>query len=83
MDAIAEMSSARVTPEMRMEIASRIRDNAGNAFFAAWAKDPEAMVLLVSWLKAGVTGKDEGKWECTIMPLLHVSDLCRLLYRTA
>ncbi|KAL5488365.1 hypothetical protein ACEPAI_6473 [Sanghuangporus weigelae] len=74
MDAVAEMGSARVTPEMRMDIASRIRDNAGNAFFAAWARDAEAMVLLVSWLKAGVTGKDEGKWECTIMPLLHVLD---------
>ncbi|KAL5530757.1 hypothetical protein ACEPAF_7015 [Sanghuangporus sanghuang] len=74
MDAVAEMGSARVTPEMRIDIASRIRDNAGNAFFAAWARDAEAMVLLVSWLKAGVAGKDEGKWECTIMPLLHVLD---------
>lgn len=73
MDAIVEHGLSNVTSEMRTELASRIRDNAGNTFFTAWARDPEAMVLIVNWLKAGVTGKDNGIWEGTIMPLLHVS----------
>ncbi|EJD00835.1 uncharacterized protein FOMMEDRAFT_147563 [Fomitiporia mediterranea MF3/22] len=74
MDAIADHGNANVTPEMRAELASRIRDGAGNAFFAAWARDAKAMALLLNWLKAGVTGKDEGRWDSTVMPLLHVLD---------
>lgn len=72
MKAIHDFGYTRVTPETRVELASRIRDGAGNAFFAAWADNDDAMALHVNWLKAGVSGKDEGHWESTIMPLLHV-----------
>lgn len=57
----------------RLEVLTKIRDNAGNTFFSAWAGSTDAMDILREWLKAGATGKDDGAWEDTIMPLLHVS----------
>lgn len=62
-----------VDSAMRLEIVTKIRDNAGNHFFRAWAENFDAMDIFREWLKAGATGKDDGQWEDTIMPLLHVS----------
>lgn len=71
--AIDDFGSADIDPAIRVEIASKIRDNAGNQFFRAWSESSDAMDILREWLKAGATGKDDGHWEETIMPLLHVS----------
>ena len=70
--AIEDFGSQDVDPATRKEIVTRIRDNAGNHFFRAWSENADAMEILREWLKAGATGKDNGFWEETIMPLLHV-----------
>lgn len=72
-DAIDEHGAMRVDADTRIEIMSKIRDNAGNTFFQSWACNDDAMSLISKWLKAGVAGKDEGLYMKTVMPLLHVS----------
>ncbi|TDL29108.1 hypothetical protein BD410DRAFT_4016 [Rickenella mellea] len=66
--------SQEVDLPLRLEIITKIRDNAGNPFFRAWADNDSAIDIFRDWLKAGATGKDDGQWEETIMPLLHVID---------
>lgn len=58
----------------RVEILTKIRDNAGKEFYKVWAKNPGAMEVLRDWLKATVT--EEG-WDDTLMPLLFVRRSCR------
>lgn len=70
--AINDYGPSDVPAETRVKIASKIRDNAGNAYFNAWTKNDDAMTLISSWLKAAVRDKDDPMWEST-MPLLHVS----------
>lgn len=55
----------------RVEILTKIRDNAGKEFYKVWAKNPGAMEVLRDWLKATVT--EEG-WDDTLMPLLFIID---------
>lgn len=68
----------------RLEVMTRIRDNAGNHFFRAWAENGEAVDVVRGWLKAGAMEADAivgsnggggggGMWGETIMPILHVS----------
>ena len=71
--AIEDRGIAEVEPPTRVEIMSKIRDNAGNQFFRAWSESVDAMDILRDWLKAGATAKDDRQLEETIMPLLHVS----------
>lgn len=56
----------------RLELLTKIRDNAPNHYFRAWSENEEAMEITREWLKAGITGKADQATE-TIMPLLHVS----------
>ncbi|KAH8115813.1 hypothetical protein DFH11DRAFT_1543264 [Phellopilus nigrolimitatus] len=73
-DAIKDYGTSSVPAKLRTQIASKIRDNAGNQFFRAWNDSEEAIVILKNWLKHGASDKDDGRWEETIMPLLHVVD---------
>lgn len=53
----------------RLEILTKIRDNAGKEFYKVWAKNSSAMEVVRDWLKVTVT--EEG-WDDTLMPLLFV-----------
>ncbi|KAG8900938.1 hypothetical protein FRB99_005663 [Tulasnella sp. 403] len=56
----------------RVEILTKIRDNAGTGFYKVWAKSPGAMEVLKDWLKATLAKKDG--FEETLMPLLFIID---------
>ncbi|KAH7105260.1 hypothetical protein BKA62DRAFT_826568 [Auriculariales sp. MPI-PUGE-AT-0066] len=59
-DVIDRQRATEVDLAVRKEIMSRIRDNAGPEFLAAWVKDEHAMQVVKNWLKAGLSGKDAG-----------------------
>lgn len=71
-----------VDAALRLEILTKIRDNAGNHYFRAWLENVAAMDITRDWLKAGLTAKNDNLLVETIMPLLHVSSIARqtLLY---
>ena len=71
-----------VDATLRLEILTKIRDNAGNHYFRAWLENVAAMDITRDWLKAGLTAKSDNLLVETIMPLLHVSSIARqtLLY---
>ncbi|EIN10172.1 hypothetical protein PUNSTDRAFT_125152 [Punctularia strigosozonata HHB-11173 SS5] len=71
---IDDYGSNLVDAPMRLEILTKMRDNAGNHYFRAWSESPAAMDVTREWLKAGMTGKSEGQLRETIMPLLHIID---------
>jgi protein phosphatase 1 regulatory subunit 10 len=71
---IDEYGIAQVDVPTRLEILTKVRDNAGNNYFRAWAENDAAMDITKEWLKAGVKG--DGQSGETIMPLLHVSWRC-------
>jgi hypothetical protein len=66
-----EYGMQEVEVPIRMDILTRVRDNAGNNYFRAWCENTDAMDLTREWLKAGVKG--DGQASETVMPLLHVS----------
>jgi protein phosphatase 1 regulatory subunit 10 len=70
---IDDYGSAVVDAPLRLEILTKMRDNAGNHYFRAWSESVPAMDITREWLKAGLTAKAEGQLVETIMPLLHVS----------
>lgn len=58
---------------VRLEILSKIRDNAANHYFRAWAENSNAMAILKNWLaESGNAPMDSLEFQTT-MPLLHVS----------
>jgi hypothetical protein len=69
---IDEFGSEEVEPALRMEILTKIRDNAGNHYFRAWSENITAMDITREWLKAAATAKPDSTLVDTIMPLLHV-----------
>ena len=69
----ATKSANEMPSSIRFEVLTKLRDNAGNHFFRAWADNVDAMDIFREWLKAGAARKDDGALEETIMPLLHVS----------
>lgn len=72
-DLILEFGSPEVSAPTRLEILTKIRDNAGNHYFRAWSENPAAIDITREWLKAGATAKSDNPLIETIMPLLHVS----------
>ena len=60
-----------VDPQVRLEIATKIRDNAGNHYFRAWLENPLAMEITREWLRSCVSTEDVQLLE-TVMPLLQV-----------
>jgi len=69
---IDEFGSDEVEPTLRMEILTKIRDNAGNHYFRAWSENGTAMDITREWLKAAATAKPDNPLVETVMPLLHV-----------
>lgn len=70
---IDDFGSQDVDPTTRLEILTKIRDNAGNHYFRAWLENVAAMDITREWLKAGLMAKSDSLLVETIMPLLHVS----------
>lgn len=70
---IDDFGSLEVDPTTRLEIVTKIRDNAGNHYFRAWLENIAAMDITREWLKTGLTAKSDSLLVETIMPLLHVS----------
>ena len=69
-DKIIALDVAEIDGPLRLEILTRIRDNAGNHYFRAWVENEDAMDITREWLKAAAKGDDQ--LAETIMPLLHV-----------
>ncbi|GJE84818.1 hypothetical protein PsYK624_008940 [Phanerochaete sordida] len=63
----------KVDVPTRLDILVKIRDNAPNHYFRAWAENNLAMLITKRWLTDSVA---EGKTESakTTMPLLHILD---------
>jgi protein phosphatase 1 regulatory subunit 10 len=69
-DRIIALDVTEVEGPLRLEILTKIRDNAGNHYFRAWVENEDAMDITREWLKAAAKGDDQ--LVETIMPLLHV-----------
>jgi len=74
---IDDFGSEEVEPTLRMEILTKIRDNAGNHYFRAWSENTTAMDITREWLKAAATAKSDSALVDTVMPLLHVCYACQ------
>jgi hypothetical protein len=72
---ITQYGSQDVGSQSRLEILTKIRDNAPNHYFRAWSESTTAIDVTREWLKAGATAKSDSPLVETIMPLLHVSDM--------
>ena len=72
---ITDYGSQDVGAQSRLEILTKIRDNAGNHYFRAWSENMTAIDITREWLKAGATAKSDSPLVETIMPLLHVCTL--------
>ncbi|KAH6915480.1 hypothetical protein BKA70DRAFT_1369172 [Coprinopsis sp. MPI-PUGE-AT-0042] len=70
---IDDYGMAEVEPHLRIELLTRMRDNAGNHYFRAWAENDLAIEVTREWLKAAAKG-DRAELADTIMPLLHIID---------
>lgn len=70
-DLVRDFGLQDVDPQVRLEIVSKIRDNAGNHYFRAWLENPLAMEITQEWLRACV-GKEDPQLLETLMPLLQV-----------
>ena len=71
-----------VEVSLRLEILTKIRDNAGNHYFRAWVDNMIALDIIREWLKLAFQGRNEPQLLETIMPILHVSgiSISRLLF---
>jgi len=69
---IAEFGILEVSAQTRLDILTKIRDNAGNNYFRAWLENIAAMDIAREWLKAGATNNADDQVLETVMPLLHV-----------
>ena len=69
-DKIIALDIVEIEGPLRLEILTKIRDNAGNHYFRAWVENEDAMDITREWLKAAAKGDDQ--LAETIMPLLHV-----------
>lgn len=76
---ISDYGSQDVDGQIRLEILTKIRDNAGNHYFRAWAENLTAIDITREWLKTAFTAKGENPLVETTMPLLHVCKSCSIL----
>lgn len=72
-DLLEDYGITEVETPTRLEILTKIRDNAGNHYFRAWVDNPIAMEVVREWLKLAFVGRTESQLVETIMPILHVS----------
>ncbi len=61
---------SKVDATTRIEVLTKIRDNAGNHYFRAWAENDLAMEISKTWLKD--SADMDSPVAATTMPLLHV-----------
>jgi protein phosphatase 1 regulatory subunit 10 len=73
---IIEYGILEVSAQTRLDILTKIRDNAGNNYFRAWLENVPAMDVTREWLKAGASAGADNQVLETVMPLLHVCFLC-------
>lgn len=73
---IVEYGISEVNAQTRLDILTKIRDNAGNNYFRAWLENVSAMDITREWLKAGAPTNADNQVLETVMPLLHVCFLC-------
>ncbi|PCH41543.1 hypothetical protein WOLCODRAFT_137458 [Wolfiporia cocos MD-104 SS10] len=71
---IEDYGELDVDAQTRLEILTKMRDNAGNHYFRAWVENEGAMDITREWLKSAFAGKSDNQLVETIMPLLHVVD---------
>ncbi|KAI9448515.1 hypothetical protein H4582DRAFT_1901117 [Lactarius indigo] len=71
---IIEYGISEVSGQTRLDILTKIRDNAGNNYFRAWLENISAMDITRDWLKAGATINTDNQVLETVMPLLHIAD---------
>ncbi|KIJ70622.1 hypothetical protein HYDPIDRAFT_122657 [Hydnomerulius pinastri MD-312] len=71
---IDDFGSQDVDATLRLEILTKIRDNAGNHYFRAWLENAAAMDITREWLKAGLSAKSDNLLVESVMPLLHIID---------
>lgn len=64
---------SEVEASTRLEILTKVRDNAGNHYFRAWVDNNDALDIIREWLKLAFQGRSETQLLETIMPILHVS----------
>jgi hypothetical protein len=69
---IVDYGISEVGTQTRLDILTKIRDNAGNNYFRAWLENVSAMDITREWLKAGATPNADNQVVETVMPLLHV-----------
>lgn len=73
---IVEFGISEVGAQTRLDILTKIRDNAGNNYFRAWLENVGAMDITREWLKAAAASNADNQVLETVMPLLHVCFLC-------
>jgi protein phosphatase 1 regulatory subunit 10 len=73
---IVEFGISEVGAQIRLDILTKIRDNAGNNYFRAWLENVGAMDITREWLKAAAASNADNQVLETVMPLLHVCFLC-------
>jgi protein phosphatase 1 regulatory subunit 10 len=71
---IVEYGILEVSAQTRLDILTKVRDNAGNNYFRAWLENVAAMDIAREWLRAGATGSADNQVLETVMPLLHIAD---------
>jgi len=71
---IVEYGISEVSAQTRLDILTKIRDNAGNNYFRAWLENVSAMDITREWLKAGTTTNADNQVLEIVMPLLHIAD---------
>ncbi|KAL4241493.1 hypothetical protein ABKN59_000054 [Abortiporus biennis] len=71
-----------IEPQIRLEVLTKIRDNAGNHYFRAWVENEVAMEITRDWLKMACTARGDTQSVETIMPLLHIIDRLPLSLET-
>ncbi|KAI0699812.1 hypothetical protein BC835DRAFT_1405015 [Cytidiella melzeri] len=65
---------SKVDVATRLEILSKIRDNAPNHYFRAWAENGNAMSITKKWLTESGNAEPDSKESTATMPLLHIVD---------
>ena len=73
---IVEYGISEVSAQTRLDILTKVRDNAGNNYFRAWLENVSAMDVTREWMKAGATANTDNQVLETVMPLLHVCFPC-------
>lgn len=71
---IVEYGISEVSGQIRLDILTKIRDNAGNNYFRAWLENISAMDITRDWLKTGAAVNADNQVLETVMPLLHIAD---------